>query len=83
MLYYNALDTIINIVTGTYNIRLIDEHKNLHFDNNQDVHLSSETLRGKRLQPCEPSRTESMFHILGEVGVVENSDHLRPHPSTL
>jgi hypothetical protein len=73
------LGSIANIIGG---YQPFMEHKNLHFDNEYDVHMSSKNYEasgyGLDLDSLAIFCPNHMFHILGEVGQLEISNHLRP-----
>lgn len=48
----------------------VNEHKSLHFGNEQDMHMSSETwekLSMTSIWIYHPSRSNHVFHVLSEV----------------
>jgi hypothetical protein len=46
---YTILSSVVNII-GQETYIPIDEHKNLHFDNEEDIHVTPKTLYDKLLQ---------------------------------
>jgi hypothetical protein len=75
---YTILSSVVNII-GQETYIPIDEHKNLHFDNEEDIHVTPKTLYDKLLRP-QFRYANHLVPIACFISMVMNSASRKKYP---